>query len=120
MRRQRGVTVTGMIVVSFVLVLVILLGLKIVPVYMEYFKVNKQFKAMTENPLVRGAPTINNVKVAWFRQTAVDEIKSLDPETINVRKEGGAIIIEADYSVKVPLFKNFSACMDFQASSEKN
>ena len=120
MRRQRGVSLTGMIIVSFILVLVTLLGLKIVPVYLEYMKINKQFKLMSENPQLRAQPTINNVKSAWYKQTAVDDVKSLDGETITVRKEaGGGIVIEAEYSVKVPLFKNFSACMDFHASSQK-
>ena len=119
MRRQRGLSLTGMIMVSFILVIVALFGLKIVPVYMEYAKVNKQFKAIAENPQVRAQPNIANVKAAYYRQTAVDEIKSLDGETITVRKEGGSVIVEAEYSVKVPLIKNFSACMDFHASSEK-
>ena len=119
MRRQRGLSLTGMIMVSFILIVVILLGLKIVPVYLEYFKINKQFKLMSENPQLRAQPSINNVKSAWYKQTAVDEIKSLDGETITVRKEGGGIVIEAEYSVKVPLFKNLSACMDFHASSQK-
>ena len=119
MRRQRGVSLTGMIMVSFILVLVTLLGLKIVPVYLEYSKINKQFKLMSENPQLRAQPSINNVKSAWYKQTAVDEIKSLDGETITVRKDGSTLVIEAEYSVKVPLFKNLSACMDFHASSQK-
>ena len=118
MRKQRGVTLTGMIMVSFVLVIALLLAFKIVPVYLDYAKINKQFKAMSEDPQIRAAPTLSNIKSAWFRQNAVDDIK-FDAETIQVRKEGGSIVIEAEYSVKVPLFKNMAACFDFHASSDK-
>jgi len=36
-----------------------------------------------------------------------------------VNKESGKLVISTAYSVKVPLFYNLSACMEFAPSSER-
>ena len=119
MRRQRGVTLTGMILVCVVLVVALLLAFKIIPVYLDYQKVQSRFKTMAADSKLRSSPTIGNIKAAYYTQNAVDEVKSFDAETINVRKEGSGIVISAEYQVKVPLFRNVAACFDFAPSSDK-
>ena len=119
MRRQRGVSLTGLILVSAVLIVVLLLAFKVFPVYLDYQKVQGRFKTMAEDSKIRSVPTIGNVKATYYTQNAVDEVKSFDPETIQVRKEGGGIVISAEYQVKVPLFRNVAACFDFAPSSDK-
>ena len=52
------------------------------------------------------------------RQT-IENITSIGPEDIQITKDGGSLVLSAEYSVKVPLFGNLSACMDFNPSSAK-
>jgi Tfp pilus assembly major pilin PilA len=117
MKRQRGVTLTGMIFVAIILVVLLLLGFKIVPVYLEYFAIERQFKAMAMDPKLRGASR-SQIANAWAARAAVDNLQAVDPNYIEVTKEADGMVVSAEYSVKVPLFKNVSACFDFKPSSK--
>lgn len=116
MKRQRGVTLTGMILISIVVVLLLLLSFKIVPVYMEYFAIERQLKALAMDPKLRNA-TRAQIANAWAARAAVDNLQSLDPNYIEITKEADGIVLSGEYSVKVPLFKNVAACFDFTPSS---
>jgi hypothetical protein len=117
MKRQKGLTLTGMILVSIVVVLVLLTAFKIVPVYIEYFAIERQFKAMSMDPKLRGA-TRHQIGVAWAARSAVDDLRSVSPDMIEVTREGDNIVVSGEYSVKVPLFRNVAACFDFAPSSK--
>ena len=116
MKRQKGVTLTGMIVVSIIVMIGLLAAFKIVPVYVEYFAIKKQFRAMADDPKLRNADrrTIAN---AWSARAAVDDLRSMNPDYIEITKQGEGLIVSGEYAVKVPLFKNVAACFDFKPSS---
>ena len=116
MNRQKGVTLTGMIMVSIVVIVLLLTAFKIVPVYVEYFAIKKQFRAMADDPKLRSADrrTIAN---SWAARAAVDDLRSMNADYIEVTKEGEGIVVSGEYSVKVPLFRDVSACFDFKPSS---
>jgi hypothetical protein len=117
MKKQRGLTLTGMLFGSIVLVLVLLLGLKLVPVYLEYYKIERMFKALAEDPALRGAAR-RQVMTAFAARATVDDVQSITPEQIEVTKKPNGIIVSAQYEKRVPLFYNVSACLDFNPSSE--
>jgi hypothetical protein len=116
MKAQKGITLTSMLVVSIVVIMLLLLGFKVLPVYVEFFTVEKIFKAMASDPKLRGA-TRSQIAGAWATRATVDDVKSLDPELIEVQREGETLVVSADYSVKVPLFRNVAACFDFKPTS---
>lgn len=116
MNAQKGLTITSMLVVSIFVIMLLLLAFKVIPVYLEYFTVEKIFKAMASDPKLRGASR-SGIAGAWATRAAVDDVKSLDPELIDVQREGDTLVVSADYSVKVPLFRNVAACFDFKATS---
>jgi hypothetical protein len=116
MRRQKGVTLTGMILVSILLVILLLVGFKILPVYVEYFAIERQFKAMAQDPKLRNA-TRGQVAAAWAARMTVDDLHSIQPEQIEITREGDQVVFSGEYAVKVPLFKNVAACFDFKPTS---
>jgi hypothetical protein len=114
--RQRGVSLGGLIVVLFILIFVALLGFKLIPPYMEYLQIKKNFKSIAASPEVRNG-TRAQFDQAWSRYATIDNINSVDGSEIEFTKEGGEVVISAAYSVKVPLFANLSACIDFKPST---
>ena len=116
MKRQKGLTLTGMILFGILIMVLLLLAFKIVPVYVEYFAIQKQFKAMSLDPKLRGA-TRNQIANTWAARSAVDDLRSMDPDFIEITKDGEELIVSGEYAVKVPLFRNVAACFDFKPSS---
>lgn len=117
MKRQKGLTLTGLVVASVLIIIVVLLGFRIVPSYFEYITIQRAFKAMSEDPALRTARR-GDLDRAWSARATVDNIRSLEGTAIDYIKEGDKWAISAEYSVKVPLFRNVNACIDFKPTSK--
>jgi hypothetical protein len=118
MKKQRGLTLTGMILTSIVVVLLLIMGFKLIPVYLEYQTVQRLFKSMSEDPALRKASRAQ-LDQSWYARTSVDNVKSLPGENIDYTKESdGTLTITAEYEVKVPLFRNVGLYVDFHPSSK--
>ena len=117
MKKEKGLTLTGMVLASIVGVILLLLAFKIVPVYTEYFAIERNLKAMSMDPKLRNAGP-KAVAGAWALRASVDDLNSLDGEYIEMTKQGEEIVLTGEYSKKVPLVRNVSACFDFKPSSK--
>jgi pterin-4a-carbinolamine dehydratase len=115
-QKQQGLTVSGLLLVSAVLIAVLVTGFKLFPAYNEYLKVKKAISDISHNPESRGS--INEVRVAFDRRAAIDDIKVITGHDLEVARRGDGVAVSARWSAKVPLFYNVSACMDFEAQSE--
>ena len=116
MRRQRGLSLVGLIVVGGLVVLVAITGMKVAPAVIEYFTILRNVKAMAGSGELRGA-TVSDVRRAFDRRTQIDEITSVSAKDIDVTKEGNEIVISFAYAKKIPLFGNVSLLIDFEGSS---
>ena len=117
MRKQVGVTLTGFIIVAVIVVFVLLFAFKVGPAYFEYYAINKQLKAIANDQGRSGLR--RDVEAAFAARQAIENIKSVNPTDIQITKDGSGVVLSAEYSVRVPLFGNLSACMDFYPSSDK-
>ena len=118
MKKQRGITLTGLIVILVLLGVGAMLGFKLFNPYMQYFTIKKTFKTLAQNPELRSGNR-REVVSAYQRYSLIDSITSISEEDIEVRKDGNTIVISANYSVKVPLVANISLLVDFAPSSAK-
>ena len=118
MKKQRGVTLTGLLIVSGVLILVLLLGFKLFKPYSEYFSIIKVFKTLAQKPEVREG-TRRDFTAAWASYAQIENISAIAGDEVELTKDGNRIIISATYQVKVPLFTNYTLLVDFNPTSGK-
>jgi hypothetical protein len=116
LHRQKGVTVSGMILVSILVIIVLLIGMKVVPAYVEYFTIQKNFRAMAEDPSLASASRPELLR-AWSGRATVDNITTLKTSDIVFERQGGQLVVRAEYSVKVPIYGHLNFCFDFNPSS---
>jgi hypothetical protein len=116
MKKQHGVTLTGLIMFSFILVFVALLGFKLFTPYSQYFTLVKTFKVLAANPEVRTGSRGQAMGV-WSRYAQIDNITAIDGNDIEITKDGNDVVLSASYSVKVPLFANINLLIDFNPTS---
>src|SRR5512139_967557 len=114
MKRQQGVTLSGLLIVAILLIAVAIIGFKLFPAYNQYLKVKKAITDIAKNPEYRGS--IPEMKMAFGRRATIDDIPAV--KDIDITRQGDRPVISASWTVKVPLFYNVSACMDFDARSE--
>lgn len=118
MHAQRGITLTGFMVFAVIFIALLLLGFKIGPSYAEYYTIQKIFRNMVAEPALLTASR-GEINSAYNNRAIIENIKVITDADLEVNKDGGNLVISAAYSVRVPLFHNLSACMDFKPSSER-
>ena len=116
MKRQRGLSLTGLLLISALLIVLALLGFKLFPAYAEYMTVKKALTEIAHNPEYRGST--REIQATFERRVTIDNIRAVSSRDLEIAKQGDGVAISANWSVKVPLFYNLSACMDFEARSQ--
>ena len=116
MKSQRGITLMGLLVAGIVVVFVAIGGLKIAPAYIEYFKVKKAVTAIAQTS---SGATVTDVRAAFDRRAAVDDIDVITGKDLEVTKEGNEVVVSANYTKTIPLFANISIVIAFAASNAR-
>ena len=116
MNRQRGVSLSGLLMVCAVLIFVALLGFKLFTPYTEYFAIQKVFKTLSQKPEVKNGGTREFIQ-GWAAYAQIERISAISGDEIEITREGTNVYVSASYTVKVPLFKNFSLLIDFNPTS---
>ncbi|MHB1950681.1 MAG: DUF4845 domain-containing protein [Acidiferrobacteraceae bacterium] len=117
-RRQAGITLFGMVLVVLVIAFLTLLVLKLLPAYLNNFKVNSDLKNLMQQP---DAPRLSRSEIVdgLERRFEIDEVSyvHLSKDLTVVRIPGGKRV-SIKYSVRVPLAYNVSAIIDFNDQRE--
>ncbi|MBA2690144.1 MAG: DUF4845 domain-containing protein [Burkholderiales bacterium] len=113
---QRGIGAVGFILALVIAVFAVIVAIRLVPAYLEYFTIKRALVNTAQSPESKNA-TVPNLRKAFERRAEVDNIKAISASDVDITQEGGNPVLSANYSVKVPLFANVSACIDFSASS---
>jgi hypothetical protein len=117
MRRQRGIGFAGVLVLLIAIVFVAIIGMKLVPAYIEYFTIKKAVTAITQSGELRAA-TVADVRRSFSRRADVDDITAITANDLEVTKDGSEIVVAFAYQKKIPLFYNISVLIDFAGSSK--
>ena len=117
MKNQRGVALSGVLVWGFVISLVAVLGMKVVPEYLTYFKIVKDVKAVALNS---SGKTVPEIRASFAKYMDVDHVSTITPADLDISKEGNSIVIAFAYEKRIPLFYNVSLLIDFSGSSAGN
>lgn len=118
MHAQRGITLTGFLVFAMIGVGALLLAFKIGPAYSEFYTIQKIMRTVASEPAMQAASR-GEINTAFNNRATIENIKVISYNDLEVNKDGGKLVISATYSVKVPLFYNLSAYMEFAPSSER-
>lgn len=113
--RQLGVSLVGLIIGAVILIFVLLLGMKTLPPYLEFFTAKK---LITQIANEQRSGSVNDIKKAWQLKTAIDNVESISEKDLEITKEGGEVVIAFAYRKEVPLFANVGVYLDFAASSK--
>lgn len=112
--RQAGVTLSGLFLTLFVLIVAALLAMKLIPAYIEYATAKKAIDAIARE---RQATTPQEVRRAFEARAAIDNIDAIKPADLEITKQGNGLVIGFAYRKEVPLMANVGVYIDFAAST---
>jgi hypothetical protein len=113
--RQRGVSLGGLLVVVFIVVIVGITSLKVIPGYIEYGKAKAAIEAIAGDRSKTGS--VAEVRKAYDARATIDDISTPKAGDLEITKEGGNVVISFSYRKEFPLFSNVGMYVDFAASS---
>ncbi|MBS0586569.1 MAG: DUF4845 domain-containing protein [Proteobacteria bacterium] len=116
-QKQKGISLSGLLVWAVILILVVISGLKIAPAYIEFASIQKNLSAIVKDINAQSAD-LNQVRMLFSKRAQIDNIKSINVQDIKINKESGRIFLSASYTVRIPLVSNLSLTIDFDAVSE--
>ena len=117
MKTQRGVAISGLLMWGIVIALIAVLGMKVVPSYIAYFKILKSVKSISAGT---SGQTVPEIRAAYDRYADVNSIKTLNGKDLDISKDQGGVVISFAYEQRIPLFYNVSLVIDFKGSSSGN
>lgn len=117
LHKQKGVTLSGLLMWSVILIIIAMLGMKLAPVYIEYAAIQKTLSAITNDPTLKDALP-REIRLSFSKRASIDNIDVIRGRDIKISKEKGRMTLKADYSVTIPLFANISMLIDFKATSD--
>jgi hypothetical protein len=114
-KTSRGLTLMGLIMVLFVLIFLALFGMKLLPAYIEYGTAKKAITSIARDGT--GASTPQEVRRQFDARALIDNIEAVKGTDLEIRKEGGGMVIAFAYRKEVPLVANVGLYIDFAANS---
>ena len=114
MNKQRGVTISGLMVWGIIISLVAVLGMKVVPEYIAYYKIVKSVKSVATQA---SGNTVAEIRSAYDKYADVNVIDTITAADLDISKEGNEVVVAFAYDKKIPLFYNVNLLIEFSGSS---
>ena len=114
--KQLGVSLSGLMVGAAIFIALAMVGMKLVPSYLEFMAVKKVIKAVAEEK--GGASTVAEIRRSFELRASVDAIESVKSGDLEITKDSGGIVIAARYRKEIPLVANIGIYIDFAAASK--
>ena len=109
---QRGATFIGMVVIIAILGFGLYGGIRLTPLYLEYMAVARALEQTAkEHDSTTTSPA--ELRTSLDRRWTIEDIKSIQPKEIEIKKAGGGFSMRAWYRAEAPFVANVSLVVDF-------
>ena len=116
-KKQQGVSLSGLMIWSFVLILVSIVGMKLIPAYLENATIKRTLLAVATESNIRTSN--EEIRQSFNRKASIEDIKAINGRDIVIDKKSDKVVLSTSYSVKIPLFANILLYIDFTAASNQ-
>jgi Domain of unknown function (DUF4845) len=114
--RQRGIGFFPLILLFALAGAIVLLALKIIPAYIDYFAIKRIITAMATSEEVKSG-SVAEIKRSFDRRMVVDYATAINSGDLEVSKENNETIVRAAWTQRIPLFANYTLLIDFSCST---
>ena len=113
-RTQGGMTMLGFLITLSVVILFIFCGMKIVPMYIEYYSVKKMLAAISNNPEAANSSK-DQIRKMFGRSLEIDYVKIITPEMLKIETTDSGYNLVVDYERREELVANLDVVGKFRA-----
>jgi len=115
-RKQCGMTMLSWLIVLAVVVFFILVGIKMVPTYLENYSIKQVLENMENDRKVRSMSPAE-MKKSFFKRLKINSVYEFDRNAIKIKKEKFGTRFALDYEIRKPVAGNVAIVMTFSESA---
>jgi hypothetical protein len=114
-RTQSGITLLGFIVVLAVVGLFAYIGMKLFPMYSEFYSVKSALKGLANEP---GIGNTNPAKIQdlFFRRLYISYAENVKKENVKIKRVDNGWQMDVSYEVRKPMIANLDVVGKFNAT----
>ncbi len=116
--KQQGMTFIGLVIVVAAIIFLAMIGMKMVPAYIEFFGVKKVLNHIASEPNFNDMGK-KEIMTMFDKGANVGYISVVKGSDLVIEKNEQGNVVIVDYQVVKPIIANVSVQMDFHASTEK-
>lgn len=113
-RKQNGMTMIGFLITLSVVMFFVYCGMKIVPMYSEYYSV-KQALAGIANEADSSNSSKEELRDAFFKRLYMSYANNVKPEALKIESTDTGYIMKVDYERREPLISNLDVVGKYHA-----
>ena len=116
-RKQRGITLMSFVVVLAVVGFAAYIGMKLFPMYQEYYSVRSAAKGLAGEPGV-GDMDPSKIEDLFFRRLYINYSENVKPENVKIERIDNGWKMKVNYEVRRPLVGNLDVVGVFDVSQD--
>ena len=116
-RTQGGMTLIGFILVLAVAGLFIYVGMKVIPMYSEYYAVKKSLDGLAMEPGIANASP-DRIRSLFFRRLYVNYSENVKQDNVKIERKEGGWRMSVRYEVRRPMIANLDVVGNFDAAKD--
>lgn len=113
-KQQEGLTFVSLLLVLAVIGFFAYTGIKLTPVYLEYFSVSSSLKSLAEEESQGLA--VGELRSRLMKRLEINNVTHVTDDDIRVRSEGNSKTVTVQYEVQQPFYGNVSLLIAFEDS----
>jgi uncharacterized protein DUF4845 len=114
-RMQSGITLVSFIIVLAVVGFFVYVGMKLVPMYSEYYSVKSALSSLSKEPGIADQDPAK-IQDLFFRRLYISYSENVKPEHVKIKRVDNGWQMDVDYEVRKPMIYNLDVVGKFHAS----
>lgn len=115
MHKQRGLSVSGLILILVVLGLGAVIGMQVVPAVIEYQSIKK-----AANDARNNGHSVIEIQASFDKQANAGYITAISGKDLTIARNADGYDVSFAYDKKLPLFGPASLLLEFSGSTDKH
>ena len=116
MKRQTGFTLSGLIFFLLLLVLALYTAMRIAPIYVDYWVVNRALSDLAAQPNLQDSDD-DSIRTLFGKQLSLNNVTRVTRSDLLIERLPGRVKLSTAITAKRPFLGPISLCLDFQAEA---
>ncbi|MEW5756951.1 MAG: DUF4845 domain-containing protein [Pseudomonadota bacterium] len=119
MQKQTGITMIGMAVLLAILAVIVLIALKLTPIYIDSYKINAVMKDVVNERTEDGSRlSKEDIRKRLERRFDIEDVSSVSAEDFDINADKGKTSVSVQYEVRRPVAFNIDVVVKFDKKAE--